>query len=217
MESRRVFFLAQMAFHSMASCMGYLGWVSESPWSCERNPLHIKEMTGISQWLGIRASGHQSKCIRCWWKESQTTTQHVRNPVNNGIFAISTGDRRISEPSTVSRFFDKHDGLFESTMFFCICLHSFFAMFLVFFWCRILTARPWKVYRLRRGLGDFAALTCFSSWFIFWNKFRYSLPHIYFSWFCHILSYFNCVCLFRGKFHPHVFMGVIAGHNPYSL
>ena len=25
----------------------------------------------------------------------------VQNPVNNGIFTISTGDRRISEPSTV--------------------------------------------------------------------------------------------------------------------
>ena len=36
----------------------------------------------------------------CWWKKS-CTTQHVGNPVNNEIFTISTGDRRISEPSTV--------------------------------------------------------------------------------------------------------------------
>ena len=37
----------------------------------------------------------------CWWKKS-CTTQHVWNPVNNRIFTISTGDRRISEPSTVA-------------------------------------------------------------------------------------------------------------------
>ena len=35
----------------------------------------------------------------CWWKKS-CTTQHAWNLVNNGIFTISTGDRRISEPST---------------------------------------------------------------------------------------------------------------------
>ena len=37
----------------------------------------------------------------CWWKKS-CTTQYVRNPVNNGLFTISTGERRISEPSTVN-------------------------------------------------------------------------------------------------------------------
>ena len=34
----------------------------------------------------------------CWWKKP-CPTWHVWNPVNNGIFIISTGDRRISEPS----------------------------------------------------------------------------------------------------------------------
>ena len=33
--------------------------------------------------------------------EIRLTTQHVGNPVNHEIFTISTGDRRISEPSTV--------------------------------------------------------------------------------------------------------------------
>ena len=28
----------------------------------------------------------------CWWKKSQTTTWHVWNPVNNGIFTISVQD-----------------------------------------------------------------------------------------------------------------------------
>ena len=28
----------------------------------------------------------------CWWKKSQTTTWHVWNLVNNGIFTISTGE-----------------------------------------------------------------------------------------------------------------------------
>ena len=34
-------------------------------------------------------------------KSGEKTTWHVWNPVNNRIFSISTGDRRISEPSTV--------------------------------------------------------------------------------------------------------------------
>ena len=38
----------------------------------------------------------------CWWKKSQTTTWDVQNPVNLGIFTISTGDPPISEPSTVA-------------------------------------------------------------------------------------------------------------------
>ena len=36
------------------------------------------------------------------------TTQHVGNPVNNEIFTISTGDRRISEPSTHSGLYIIH-------------------------------------------------------------------------------------------------------------
>ena len=36
------------------------------------------------------------------------TTQHVWNPENNQIFTISTGARRISEPSTVSPWFFGH-------------------------------------------------------------------------------------------------------------
>ena len=37
-------------------------------------------------------------------EEIRLTTWHVWNPVNNGIFTISTGARRISEPSTVVFF-----------------------------------------------------------------------------------------------------------------
>ena len=31
----------------------------------------------------------------CWWKKSQTTTWDVTNPVNNGIFTISTGSPHV--------------------------------------------------------------------------------------------------------------------------
>ena len=38
----------------------------------------------------------------CWWKKSQTTTWDVWNPGNNGIFTISTGDRRIFSINSIS-------------------------------------------------------------------------------------------------------------------
>ena len=39
----------------------------------------------------------------CWWFRNPIPNHLgcIPNPVNNGIFIISTGDRRISEPSTV--------------------------------------------------------------------------------------------------------------------
>ena len=37
-------------------------------------------------WLKKNAEFHH---VYCWWKKSQTTTQHVWNPVNNGISTIS--------------------------------------------------------------------------------------------------------------------------------
>ena len=38
-----------------------------------------------------------------WWGRNPKQP-HVKNPVNHGRFSISTGERRISEPSTVPNF-----------------------------------------------------------------------------------------------------------------
>ena len=46
---------------------------------------------------------HEIMSYCCWFRNpARKTTWHLYNVVNNGIFIISTGDGRISEPSTVS-------------------------------------------------------------------------------------------------------------------
>ena len=51
-------------------------------------------------WVGgkwqISAKQHHINSY-CWWLKSQTTTQHVWNPVNNGISTISTGGYQLVE------------------------------------------------------------------------------------------------------------------------
>ena len=71
------------------------------------NPLFLEGFFWISStvWFTfqglIRISWWESYA---WWKKShsQPPGMVLKPVVNNGIFTISTGDRRISEPSTVS-------------------------------------------------------------------------------------------------------------------
>ena len=53
----------------------------------------------VQSWWKIYIERSRKHCY-CWWKKS-CTTWDVWNLVENWIFSISTGDRRISEPSTV--------------------------------------------------------------------------------------------------------------------
>ena len=78
--------------------------------------------------FGIILASWAESQTDCWWKKSQTTTQHAWNLVNNGIFTISnisTGARFL--PSTVpppiarnkSTFYRPPACFFEKIPWFC--------------------------------------------------------------------------------------------------
>ena len=63
-----------------------------------KNPIEYLQVFGVgAQVFGVGAH----VCCATVDERNQEITGDVYNSVNNGIFTISAGDRRISEPSTV--------------------------------------------------------------------------------------------------------------------
>ena len=71
--------------------------------SLKRSFRKWKSMVGWKMKLGPSSAAMLVSNLRyCWWKKPQTITWDVSNLANNGInYSSSSGDCRISEPSTV--------------------------------------------------------------------------------------------------------------------
>ena len=74
---------------------------------------------GVSKiWLPPKKTSHswlQKRGWYCWWKKSQTTTWDAWNPINSGIYYLSTGAG--FQPSTGAHIFRQLPSFFKSGRF----------------------------------------------------------------------------------------------------